>query len=443
MSIDILLINPWIYDFAAYDLWARPLGLLQLGAKLRLLGYKIAFLDALDPFHPKLPKPPRRRQFGTGHYFRQPIPKSYFLKDVPRRFARYGIPQEIFKQELLKLGKAQVVLITSLMTYWYPGVVEAIRLVKGIYPEVPIILGGIYATLCKEHAKRVSGANIVFSGPENDDLIKLIQSLAIPKGVDAPHPYPVFDLQRKIPYVVIATSYGCPFACKYCASKILYPSFSQRDPKEVIAEIEFWYKNYNVRDFAFYDDALLINFDKHLGVILDGILSKGIQARFHTPNALHLRLITPQIAKLLYKAGFKTLRFGLETADPKRRLSLDNKVSLEDFSRAMAYLHEAGFSSDQLGVYLLWGLPEQDFEEVKASALYVASHGASPYLAEYSPIPGTELYKEALQVSRYPLDEDPLFHNNSCFPCLSNPDWNAIEETKRYVRSLRKKIFHF
>jgi len=27
----ILLINPWIYDFAAYDLWVKPLGLLSLG----------------------------------------------------------------------------------------------------------------------------------------------------------------------------------------------------------------------------------------------------------------------------------------------------------------------------------------------------------------------------------------------------------------------------
>ena len=28
----ILLVNPWIHDFAAYDFWAKPLGLLTLGA---------------------------------------------------------------------------------------------------------------------------------------------------------------------------------------------------------------------------------------------------------------------------------------------------------------------------------------------------------------------------------------------------------------------------
>ena len=28
----ILLVNPWIHDFAAYDFWAKPLGLLTLAA---------------------------------------------------------------------------------------------------------------------------------------------------------------------------------------------------------------------------------------------------------------------------------------------------------------------------------------------------------------------------------------------------------------------------
>jgi cytochrome c-type biogenesis protein CcmH/NrfF len=32
---NVLLVNPWIDDFTAYDFWVRPLGLLVLGAVLR------------------------------------------------------------------------------------------------------------------------------------------------------------------------------------------------------------------------------------------------------------------------------------------------------------------------------------------------------------------------------------------------------------------------
>lgn len=437
---DILLVNPWIYDFAAYDLWARPLGLLTIGARLRQAGYRVAFLDALDPFHPELPRPPRRPTYGTGHYFREPVPKPTFFLDVPRRFARYGLPPALFKQELQRLGRPRLILVTSLMTYWYPGVVEAIRLAKETYPEVPVLLGGIYATLCLEHAQKVCAADLILPGVEEEEVLAVVKDLAPPSGEPAPHPFPVFDLQRHLPYVVIATSYGCPFACRYCASKILRPRFSWRPPTEVVAEIAFWHQRYGVVDFAFYDDALLVDFEHHLAVILEGILALELTVRFHTPNALHLRLIDAEVARLLKRAGFETLRFGLETADPRRRARLDQKVKAEDLPQALAHLREAGFEPSQLGVYLLWGLPDQDLEEVRSSALYVARHGALPYLAEYSPIPGTPLFEEALRTARYPLQKDPLFHNNSSFPCLSQPDWAALEETKRFVRALRREV---
>ncbi len=437
---DIILVNPWIYDFAAFDLWARPLGLFILGAKLREAGYQITLLDALDPFYPSLPRKPRRRNFGTGHYFRQPIPKPSLLGDVPRNFARYGLPPALFQQELRRIGRPQLIIMTSLMTYWYPGVIEAIRQIRKVFPHTPILLGGVYATLCPEHARKYSGADYVWVGEGREQLLHLIKTLARPRGTKSPHPFPVFDLQRQIPYVVLTTSYGCPFSCKYCASRLLRPRFRQRDPEEIFQEILFWHQKFGVKDFAFYDDALLVNFQGHLAPLLERIVSSGLKLRFHTPNALHLRFLTKEVALWLKQAGFVTLRFGLESIDPKTHQNLDRKVQIEEFLQAMEYLKTAGFSSNQIGVYLLWGLPEQDLDEVWRSALYAAQHGAQPFLAEYSPIPGTPLFSKACSVARYPLTQDPLFHNNSCFPCIREPDWEKIEQIKLSVRKLRTRV---
>ncbi|MCH8287155.1 hypothetical protein IIB79_11630, partial [candidate division KSB1 bacterium] len=49
-----LLINPWIYDFAAYDLWQRSLSLLNMGAVLRNNGFTLSLLDCLDRNDPVL-----------------------------------------------------------------------------------------------------------------------------------------------------------------------------------------------------------------------------------------------------------------------------------------------------------------------------------------------------------------------------------------------------
>ena len=120
----LLLINPWIYDFAAYDFFARPLGLLYLAGWLRSLGAKIDLLDCLDMPHC------HSGPFGTGRYPKEIVPTPAHITDVPRRFGRYGIKEADFRARLARLERPAAVLVTSLMTYWYPGVTAAIRLVK-------------------------------------------------------------------------------------------------------------------------------------------------------------------------------------------------------------------------------------------------------------------------------------------------------------------------
>ena len=43
----ILLVNPWIYDFSAYDFGIKPVGLLRVGEFLRRKGAKVDLVDCL------------------------------------------------------------------------------------------------------------------------------------------------------------------------------------------------------------------------------------------------------------------------------------------------------------------------------------------------------------------------------------------------------------
>ena len=155
----LLLINPWIYDFAAYDFFARPLGLLYLAGWLRAQGYAVHFLDCLGTPHA------RTGPFGTGRYPKEIIPPPPALAGITRRYGRYRISEAAFRERLDRVPTPAAILVTSLMTYWYPGVAAAIRLARERFPGVPVILGGIYATLCPEHAQQHSGADRVVAGP--------------------------------------------------------------------------------------------------------------------------------------------------------------------------------------------------------------------------------------------------------------------------------------
>jgi radical SAM superfamily enzyme YgiQ (UPF0313 family) len=434
----ILLINPWIHDFAAYDFWAKPMGLLSIAGILRAQGLKVSYLDCLNRFHPRSARPDSGIKFGRGPYLKTRLSKPAGLEDVDRNFSRYGVKPSWFRDDLLNLARPDLVLITSLMTYWYPGVQETISQVRSVFPRTPIVLGGIYARLCPEHAARNSGADRIAVEPAEKCLNRLIYEYTgysaatdfDPANMDS-YPYPALDLQRKIDYVPLLTTRGCPYNCAYCASGFLEPLQLRRSPDSVLAEIRYWYAKYGQRDFVLYDDAFLVDSEKHAVPLLEAICRADLQVRFHTPNALHIRGINDATARLMYRAGFTTLRLGLETTDFDHRSQIDHKVSQQDFRQAAACLLKAGFDKTRVGAYLLVGLPGQDFSEIEYSIRTVLDSGLTPVPAYYTPIPHTALWPRAVAASRYDLASDPVYTNNAVLPCRKEPfSWDLITHTK-------------
>jgi len=437
----ILLVNPWIHDFAAYDFWAKPMGLLTIASILRHSGVQVSYIDCLNRFHPQAPKTDPAARYGRGPYLKTRIPKPSGLDDVPRYFSRYGIKPHWFREDLLKQGQPDLVLVTSLMTYWYPGVQETIETIRSVFPQTPIVLGGIYARLCPEHAKNNSGADHVADGPAEKNLFSIVRQFtgySVTPSFDPEHldgyPYPALDLQTARNYVPLLTSRGCPFRCTYCASRYLEPKRLLRSPEAVIEEIGYWQKAYGLSDFVLYDDAFLVDADRHAIPILEGILRTGMKVRFHTPNAVHIRGVDAQTARLMFEAGFTTLRLGLETAEFNHREEIDIKVSEQEFKRAAVCLREAGFKKNQVGAYLLVGLPDQKIDTTKRSIDIVKQIGLTPIAAYYTPIPHTALWPKAVAASRYDLKSDPVFTNNAVLPCQKQPfNWETISDLKELI----------
>jgi len=312
------------------------------------------------------------------------------------------------------------------MTYWYPGVFAAIREVRNVYPKTPIILGGTYATLCYEHALQKSEADYVIKGEGELQALRLAEKLIgsgesqnTEIGIDD-YPYPAHDLLTSQNSLAILTSRGCPMGCTYCASRLVAGAFRQRDPLKVADEIEYYVKEYRTSNFAFYDDALLINPDKHILILLDEIIRRELDCCFHTPNAMHASKISRQVAKMMFRAGFKTIRISLETSNDERQRRIGYKISAEGLRIAIENLKEAGYSGKDIGVYVLIGLPGQPLEEMIESVKHVRNCGAITKLAVYSPIPGTEEWKNAVARSDIEPDADPLLHNDSIYPVRSD-----------------------
>ena len=435
----VLCVHPWIVDFAAYDLWIRPLGLLSIVAVLREHEYEIDWLDCMDRAHPALLswqglETPKDRGYGCGHYHTEIVDKPSILRDVPRHLRRYGLPTELFESVLDKLATPDVILVTSKMTYWYLGVHEAIRQLKERYPNVPLVLGGTYATLCYEHAKAHSGADHVIPGEGECSALRLVNQLTggPVAGCEYTHPIPAHDLVHHRKASVLTTTRGCPMHCTYCASNILSQGFHLYPTDRVLAEIDACF-DLGARHFAFYDDALLMRAEEHIHPILEAIIQRGYPVDFHTPNAVHAACINDALARQLLRARFRTIRMGLETVDPERQKLTGGKVSNASFARAVVALRKAGFVGTQIGAYVLVGLPGQTLPELESTVRFVHDQGAQVKLAFYSPIPGTVDWEQAVADGQIPADADPLLHNNTLLPLRTDTSWEQLERFKRWV----------
>jgi radical SAM superfamily enzyme YgiQ (UPF0313 family) len=142
----------------------------------------------------------------------------------------------------------------------------------------------------------------------------------------------------------------------------------------------------------------------------------------------------------MYRAGFQTVRLGLETADPGGQARTGGKITNEAFEAAVEALKEAGFTGREVAAYLLVGMPGQSPDEVLASIRFVHRCGIQVRLSEFSPIPGTPDGKTGGQEAE-PAEDEPLLHNNSFFAASVLPEpWITIEKIKQRAREGNRRI---
>jgi radical SAM superfamily enzyme YgiQ (UPF0313 family) len=416
-QVSALLVNPFIYDYAAYNFWSSPIGLLYVGAILRANGFSVSLIDCLRSREEK------RKTDGRAPFLKETVRPPEQLKGIRKRYRRYGISAEALRAELSSRPSPDLILVTSVMTYWYPGTAEVIETLRLAYPQALIVLGGIYPALCSEHAlANMKGADLILSGTALDQFFRFVSERL---AVDLLHrispydfkyvPYPCYDLYESIPFVPLLFSYGCPFHCLYCATSYLHPTLIRREPASLINELLYW-RDRGVKRFVLYDDSFLYHADLYAKPFLRALDRLDLGLEFYNPNALNAALLDHELAHLLAAVGFREVRLGLETVDPQLQRSTGDKVTSRAIETAVSALFSAGFQKDAIKAYVLAGLPLQPWQTVQHALDYCFRIGISPYIAEYTPIPHTPLFERFHHVARYPIATDPIYQNNALQP---------------------------
>jgi molybdenum cofactor biosynthesis enzyme MoaA len=424
MKPRILLVNPPIYDFSAYDFWLKPYGMLRVAGLLRGQA-EFRLFDYLDRLDPRLPAGRYRAdEWGRGEFYSELAVKPELFQRIPRHYRRFGLPRNEFQKFLAEQRPFDFTLVQTVMTYWYPGVREIIADLRALAPRTKIILGGVYATLCKSHAQALD-PDLVIAGL---DLAPLWNYLGMTPNESMP---PLWDLYPRVATGVLKLADGCPFRCTYCSVPQVYPKFSARPLERSLRELDFLIES-GVENVVFYDDALLYQPGQILVPFLREVLKREKHVKFHTPNALNARFVTKELAALMVEAGFASVYLGFESGAYTWQKKTGGKVYSHELARAVEHLTGAGMAACDIHAYLIIGHPRANDQQVEESMCYANALGIRIMLSEFAPIPGTP----DGEMCRHLVDlDEPLSHNKTAFTIRSL----GYAETQR-VKNLARHL---
>lgn len=250
--------------------------------------------------------------------------------------------------------------VTSLFTYAWKPVHEAVRFYQQQYPKAEIILGGIYATLMPEHAAK-SGATI------HRGLFEQAEGMI-----------PDYSLVPDWNASIVFSSRGCINDCPFCAVPKLEPEFKCRK---------------TIKDLICPDHKKIILWDNNMLAspywkeILLEIRSLNLPVDFN--QGIDTRLMTPEKAKVL--ASLRTYMIRTAFDRPKQEQEVEDGIQM---------LIQAGVRPRDILVYLLYNFNDTP-EDLLHRLQKAMEWGVVSYPMRYQPVKGRYALKKDSFVGRH------------------------------------------
>ncbi len=242
------------------------------------------------------------------------------------------------KKELRITGEGlwyspDIIMITSLFTYWSEYVISSSKYYKELFPNAELIVGGIYASLMPEDCKKRTGCDTIFEGIFEE----------------AEKCTPAYDLIDDIDYQILHTSRGCEKRCKFCGSWKIETKF---EPKNSIKnEIIF-------KKLIFYDNNLLAN--PYIEKILNELIELKKDRKISWCESQcgfdgEILIEKPHLAEMIRKAGFRYPRIAWDWHYDKH----------PEIKKQIDLLIDAGYRSKDIFVFVLfnWDISFNEMEK--------------------------------------------------------------------------------
>lgn len=330
--------------------------------------------------------------------------------------------------------------VTALTGRMLVGAIEASRMASG---DVPVVWGGVHASLLPEQTVRAPYVDYVVSGEGEVSFPKLVRRLAEghePEGIpgvyfersgtalhtppgphinladEPPAPYELINAEAYVSgwfgpggrVLDIFTSRGCPHRCRFCYN----PAFNGRkwrsfDAKTAYERIAQFVQRFRLTGVIIRDDFFFAN-PGRVREIAELLIDQGPRIEWEADCRVDIfSTFEDDFLDILVRSGLKKLVFGVESGAPRVLEAIGKDITLDQLWKTADGLARHNINS---AFHFMIGFPGETRDEVLETYALIEKLKkrlpASPIYGPnvYTPYPGTELFKEAVEMGFRPPD---------------------------------------
>lgn len=298
---------------------------------------------------------------------------------------------------------------------------------KGIDKDIPVVFGGIHATIAPEELIDKDAVDIVVIGEGESTARQLFERLSR-RGADLSDvdgiyfkrgksvvrnarrvlisdldslPFPDRRLLKNPggfmppdatnwPVATIMTTRGCPGNCTFCCTKQIFSNkLRARSVKNIIEEIRYLKDDQGIKEIHIADDTFTSIKARAIEFCRE-VKKTGLGVGFQFMNGLRADSVDMEILGALKGIGIKTVGYGVESGSDAILNKARKGISLDKTREAFKMSKDLGFET---WAFLILGLPGETEDTIRETINFTKE--LDPDFAKFfilKPYPGSEVH---------------------------------------------------